>query len=196
MANFSLADLSFSLLLSLLNGDCPHYTADFNRRKFRPCPVVRNIRLSASASAIRGVHCKTTDMPNNRVDEPSTLYSHAGLCYTSKFDPRYSWTGEMLNGRHVFRGFAKSHLFWDVSIPENPRWRLELFRDRTVYATTNSTAEYPLGTFDWTFFNEDCYGGKPTTVPINFNACDDDEFNCRDGTCVGIDERCNGNAIK
>ena len=81
------ADLSFSLLLSLLNGDCPHYTVDFIARKFRPCPVVRNIRLSASsASAIRGVHCSEKDQcPVHwklKIDFQSR--KHRGLCSKSQ----------------------------------------------------------------------------------------------------------------
>ncbi|TRY70496.1 hypothetical protein TCAL_02367 [Tigriopus californicus] len=69
----------------------------------------------------------------------------------------------------------------------------ELLTDPSVYATTNTT-EYPLGTFLWDFHGDKCNGifTEHSKVSINFNACNGSEFNCLDGSCVGIGSRCDG----
>ncbi len=51
-----------------------------------------------------------------------------GLCYGTKFDIHYGWTGEMAPGSsemYSFRGFSTSYLFWDESRNE---WKLTLYR--------------------------------------------------------------------
>ena len=81
-------------------------------------------------------------------------------------------------------------MFWD---PVNTEWRLELYDNKNIYATLKMF-EYPLGTFTWTIHNDPCYGLNETAVevPLSFNACDEDEFNCRDGICIYITQRCDG----
>ena len=107
-----------------------------------------------------------------------------GLCYESKFDSLYSWTGNLVNSHHSFNGFLDTLLRWD---PETEIWRLELYSDPNVYAVTESQGgEYPLGTFDWIVYNDPCYETNETTVTLNFNACLRDEYNCKDGHCVDI----------
>jgi hypothetical protein len=51
-----------------------------------------------------------------------------GLCYGSKFDSHYRWTGEMLpdgEEKYTFQGFATSFLSWNGSIKS---WVLNLNR--------------------------------------------------------------------
>ena len=55
-------------------------------------------------------------------------------------------------------------------------------------ATTNAT-DYPIGSRCWDVHSPPFNG----MVTLNLNACDDEEeYNCADGTCVVIEDRCNG----
>ena len=95
-----------------------------------------------------------------------------------------------MHGHHSFQGYRDTVLYLD---PDTNLWRLESYTYPHIYATLESE-EYPLGTFTWTIYNDEaCYAdGNSTEVTLNFNACTDDEFNCRDGSCVPIAGRCDG----
>ena len=55
-------------------------------------------------------------------------------------------------------------------------------------ALTNAT-DYPIGSRGWDIRSPQFNGA----VTLNLNACDDEEeYNCADGTCVRIEDRCNG----
>jgi hypothetical protein len=64
----------------------------------------------------------------------------------------YSWTGELVNGRFSLSGFSNTRLFWASDVG---KWKLELLDSRRVYATSNAS-DYPIGTFEWDFYNDDC----------------------------------------
>ena len=56
--------------------------------------------------------------------------------------------------------------------------------------------EYPFGNHEWQLVgeNEDCLSGPmdgdPSLVTLTLNACGQQEFNCIDGQCVNITQRC------
>ncbi len=94
----------------------------------------------------------------------------------------------MVNGRHSFRGYKDTILFYDRAVNE---WRMELYSDPSVVATT-SGPEYPFGTHTWRVVNESCYDQEELEVQLNINACQDTEYNCVDGFCIDISQRCDG----
>ena len=113
----------------------------------------------------------------------------SGLCFGSIFDNMYSWTGHLIEGHHSFQGYKDTVLFLD---PKTNLWRLESYTYPHVYATLESE-EYPLGTYTWTIYNDTCNeDGNATHVTMNFNACTNEEFNCKDGNCIPISGRCDG----
>ena len=111
-----------------------------------------------------------------------------GLCEDSKFDKRYSWTWGFANERHSFRGFQDTLMQWNDSLSQ---WQLSSYRDSQLKALVD-VYDYPLGTHQWTVFNEPCYGeeNKEVNVMLNINACTDEEFNCYDGNCINMVQRC------
>lgn len=113
----------------------------------------------------------------------------AGLCSDSLFDTKYSWTKQFVNNRYTFRGYKDTFLSYDADSME---WRLQLYSDPYVYATSINTTDYPFGTRLWTVYNDSCFEEATKIVDLNLNACQDSEFNCGDGHCVSIDQRCNG----
>ena len=74
------------------------------------------------------------------------------------------------------------------------KWMLQIYGTTDIYATVNAT-DYPFGTMDWEVHNDfKCRNGENGTdlVALNINSCKSDEFNCGDGSCVPINQRCDG----
>lgn len=94
----------------------------------------------------------------------------------------------LVKGRHGFRGFKDTTLQYD---PIKEQWIMGLYSTNETFALTNST-EYPFGLHVWEIVGDSCFTEKVNFVTLNVNACDDFEFNCDDGNCVPIEERCDG----
>ena len=110
------------------------------------------------------------------------IFTIRGLCTESGFDFHYGWDGIVSgNGKIFFRGFSKSSMFWDA---KNLNWRLKDVSNPLLYAINNSTkGPYPFGTHKWYVFNDvGCGNGNVSEVEISFTSCNEDMFNCHDGT--------------
>ena len=113
-----------------------------------------------------------------------------GLCSKSEFDVQYSWAVKWKNGRHYFRGYTSSEIFWDG---EKGRWTLQMYGKRNVTAYTNGT-RYPFGTRPWAV-EGDASGNQPGAVNhtlLSLTSCAGSEFNCGNGWCVDMAKRCDG----
>ena len=65
-------------------------------------------------------------------------------------------------------------------------WKIEVLSDSKKYAITNGTLP-PFGTRNY-LLSDDLGGGN---ISLNINACvDETEYNCNDGGCISIEERC------
>ncbi len=123
-----------------------------------------------------------------KLQNSGTVLLRTGLCYGSAFDTKYSWTRELAGNKHSFRGYTDTRLFHDSDAGV---WRLQLHSDPSVRAVAN-VSEYPFGAQRWRVFNDACYEEAELEVTLSVNACNESEFNCADGQCVGIEQRCNG----
>ena len=124
------------------------------------------------------LHCGICDIGT------APIFTIRGLCAKSGFDFHYGWDGMISrHGKIFFRGFSKSSLSWD---PKNLNWRLIDVRNPLLYAINNSTKEaYPFGTHKWYVFNDlECGSGAKNVyeVEVSFTSCNEDMFNCHDGT--------------
>ena len=117
------------------------------------------------------------------------IFTMRGLCFGSSFDHHYAWTGNRSStGFYSFKGFSKSTLEWN---PMKKEWILSVSDNPDVIATCNQTRSmYPLGTYDWYFFNDTCPRSEQADddnesariVQISLTGCTINEFPCRDGT--------------
>ena len=88
---------------------------------------------------------------------------------------------------YYFRGFSNSLLSFDKDRSE---WKLTLDSNSETYATCNESIKYPFGTHNWYFYNDNCKSTESEyssdkdvlKLPINFNGCNSEEFNCADGS--------------
>lgn len=129
--------------------------------------------------------------------------SMRGLCASETklmegyYDMFYFLSG-FRDDRPHWRGLGKSHIYFR---PRRQTWRLESFYDTDKYAEffaddTNPYTYYPTGRTTWLVNEGICK--KKGLVPYELsltNCMANDgssyDFTCTDGTCVGMEKRCN-----
>ncbi len=121
------------------------------------------------------------------------------MCTDTAFDAQYSWGQALKNGRHYFRGYTTSEIYFD---PERSLWQMSLYSEGggssgsnlTTFAVTNATGNnYPFGTHSWEISGDGACGGgvdKKNSSLLSFTSCSRDEFNCKNGYCIDMGKRC------
>ncbi len=94
----------------------------------------------------------------------------------------------MQNSAYILRGYSNSVLFYDEGIAA---WTVELHSTDGTYASTNTT-DYPFGEREWTVHGDPCFGEGDVVTTLNLNVCNQSEFNCANGQCVSMYQRCDG----
>ena len=80
---------------------------------------------------------------------------------------------------------------------EDSQWKA-FAKDGTLLASMNATrSSFLLGVHNWTIFNDilKCqlqFNKNPYTLPLSLNACSDGQFNCADGACIELANKCDG----
>ena len=110
-----------------------------------------------------------------------------GLPDGVRFDKYYTMNMDwMINGHYTFDGFTITYIMYDS---QSDVWRMELRTNPGgYYAVTEAGQEkdYPFGTRTWNITSQYFNG----SVALNLNGCDDfHQYNCRDGSCIPIEER-------
>ena len=102
------------------------------------------------------------------------------------FDRQYVLTpSQMMENNFTFSGYTDGEIVRDDT---SGAWKIQMLTNSETYATTNGTLP-PFGS--QRYFLD---GSSSHEIMLNINSCDDDtEFNCRDGSCVVIDKRCDSN---
>ncbi len=113
----------------------------------------------------------------------------AGLCKASRFDIRYSWTWDTIDAFYTLRGHTDAVIEFN---PEQHLWQIVLYSTNETYATANVT-DYPFGRQQWVIHKDSpCFTQGEALHVLNLNACNESEFNCADGQCIPMEERCDG----
>ena len=91
-------------------------------------------------------------------------------------------THEIINGHYTFDGYTNTKIFYQ---DEAKLWRMELFEDSSIHATTESS-DYPFGIHQWKIVTPQVEG----VITLSLNGCNEEkEFNCNDGVCIAIGDR-------
>ena len=93
----------------------------------------------------------------------------------------------MLAGNFTLTGYTNSKISFNGS---TKTWKLQMIHDKDAYAIANETN--PLfGTHQFALSKHLAGDDVDRSFLININACKDlDEFNCKDGSCIEIEKRC------
>ena len=76
-------------------------------------------------------------------------------------------------------------------------WTANKFNRPKVWTWATSTASKEsalIGTFDWTVYNDsrECNPNFSYKTRLTLTGCSSEQFTCVDGSCIGMEERCNG----
>ncbi|XP_059095252.1 uncharacterized protein LOC131890013 isoform X2 [Tigriopus californicus] len=162
----------------------PWYPGEPNGGKFENCGVVwphLNAWNDEACSTLASFFCTLQEGP---------IFWMRGLPKNSKMDSKFSWTGEIPSNsnRYILQGYTDSLIFWDV---QTQSWKLELSSNKSIYAEADASENYPLGLQNWTFHNAPELGRSPASFTLSLSACNEEEFNCANGVCISMSERCN-----
>ena len=152
--------------------------AEPNGDEYENCLVMNNRKMleDLACDQLRCSVCKLGSTP---------VFTLRGLCQDSIFDAYFGWTGEFSDEKYDFRGFSSSFLFWNES---THLWMLTDRKNDSIYATTEGSDDgYPFGTNIWTLSENICPKSKTN---LSFTACSEQSFNCFDGICIDIGQRC------
>ena len=91
----------------------------------------------------------------------------------------------MMENNFTFSGYTDSKI---VPGDTSGTWEIQMLSNSEMYAITNGTLP-PFGSR--TYFLD---GNSNDQFVLNINSCNDNtDFNCKDGSCVAIEKRCDSN---
>ena len=117
------------------------------------------------------------------------------LCQMENFDYKYKWTNMIIDGKYVLRGYKGSLIFWNET---NKTWKItgNFGKKQKQITISNLREMYPVGLQKWDLAQDNCIEesiDSTNKVVLNLSPCDDNSFNCNDGTCISISRRCDLN---
>ena len=114
--------------------------------------------------------------------EEVPIYKLRGPIAHMELDREYFWTKDLVDNRYVFRGIQNNQILYNAN---SSQWTLTSIKSRKIYLFLQN-AHYPFGKHEWF---------SPETKDrflLSFDRCNDEEYNCDDGTCIDMSNRCNG----
>ena len=139
---------------------------------------------------IRNKHCGMCEIG------AAPIFTIRGLCDDTLFDRHYGWASEKseISEKYKFQGFSSSAIFWDET---KSYWKLQYNSNSSIYAICNQTdcLPYPFGRKEWFIFNDEACllpFQSSSKSQLSFNSCPQDKFNCWDGNCIDMSQKCDG----
>ena len=126
-----------------------------------------------------------------KVDAPVVTVRVRGLCSLSKFDTEYTYTIGP-EGKPLYMGYYTSTIFYST---EKQSWLWVTSNDNESIAVSTSSEESLLiGThkIDFSGVKKDkCSSDKgQESVVLKLTTCSDEQFSCKDGQCIHMEQRC------
>ena len=117
-----------------------------------------------------------------------------GLCKESKLTNVFTPVNKGYRGNLGYMGLHTTNIEYNDT---TFLWVASKTNDPAVWTWATSTASKGsglLGTFQWTVYNDsrECNPNFSYMVTLTLTGCSKTQFTCTDGSCVEMDERCNG----
>ena len=111
-----------------------------------------------------------------------------GACHQSYADRYYVLV--YAKGKTFFAGLKGTSISFDK---DSMIWEIKGRNFETLATSVNTFSSLSLGTNSWNISHEnpDCER-KDGQRMLTLSTCGDEEFTCQDGSCVGMDIRCDG----
>ena len=112
------------------------------------------------------------------------------LCVESVHDTNYILAMDDKTGEEYYLGNKRSQIRSEKGIK---MWNLTTHGYPGTFITSHAQRQsLVIGRHHWTLHNEPkCSSELPYKVEMTLTPCGQDEFNCRNGSCVKMPKRCN-----
>ena len=137
--------------------------------------------------------CTSARTKTSMIYDMSCNIPHYGFCMletitqfylrgleTAIVDMHYFWINVLVNNKYTFKGLQTNVI--EFTLDEG--WIIKNSTNNPIL--TLGKTQYPFGKKKWV---------NPSTnerLWLSFDACQKEQFNCDDGTCIRIQKRCNG----
>ena len=108
-----------------------------------------------------------------------------GLCVHSNIAKNYKPSS-------AYNNFHLSYFGGMTQINFDGIWKMRVLGSKTRGESEASEESALLGTHEWNITNDGSCIGSSKTVKLNFNTCSVKEFNCADGGCIQMENKCDG----
>ena len=132
-------------------------------------------------------YCAMCAIPSSLVN--TTVIKLRGVCKFSKFDREYQ-VSVSADGGLIYYGLQRSVIFYNYSVLA---WQISDVVNPSISATFKSGFRtLGMGSNTWRVTNDMKCQPEDVSLYLSLTACQDSQFTCGDGLCIGLDERCNG----
>jgi hypothetical protein len=137
--------------------------------------------------------CQTEDCRNKNVffctiDRWPVVAKLRGLC--SKTALSLSYYPSLKLGSFAWISIGGTYIVYNSTAQ---MWQIAV-ADSSVRAEAPASYEsFLIGTNRWTVYNSfNCYAGKTVDIKVSLAFCPEEQFNCDDGGCIDIVDKCDG----
>ena len=112
-----------------------------------------------------------------------------GLCKGSNINTHYSL--KSIDDRVIYMGLTDTNIGFEQN-QSKFKWTLTNIQGGTMGTTSAEHKSSILGQHTWKISNDsqNCFDGETYTTELKMSGCNRDQFTCRNGQCVGMEERC------
>jgi hypothetical protein len=147
-------------------------------------------RLANASVQLNDEECSNSMCALCRVTGPAVRVTVRGLCDLALFDRHYTYTIGS-GGRPMYVGSHSSLITYD---PTGRQWAWTDRKAPHSLATSHSPeSSLLLGAHSVDFsgvLQDECTAAGARQLTVKLTTCQEGEFTCRDGQCVGMEQRC------
>ena len=99
--------------------------------------------------------------------------------------------GDLSGGKQDTRGYVGPKGWTITRNRTDKKWRMSHYFYTDLTLTMLDQDALPVGKHKWLVENNACKEGKTSSEILQLSGCEEEQFTCNDGKCLGIQQRCN-----